>query len=180
VTVRLYHAHFEVVAPDGGIALRRDYVGPTDKGKLQIDKSHYDGMPRRSGESGPGVARRLEERLLLRFPTLADLVAGIKVRMKGLAHIHLRILSRLAARYGEESFRRAGEQALELRAHNAHTVQRLLEREYPLPPDEPIPPLTAGRSLHELPDDVDCGSLEDYAELDQLDDTPEPGGNDGQ
>jgi transposase len=171
VTVRLYHGHFEVLAPDGTtVALRRSYVSPKDKGKLQIDKSHFEGMPRRSGESGPGVARRLEDGLLIRFPTLADLVAGIKQRMKGLAHVHLRILSRLAARYGDEPFLHTGEQALELRSYNAHTVQRLLERHHPLPPAEPTTPLTQSRSLHEITDEVDSGSLEDYADLDQLDD----------
>jgi hypothetical protein len=132
-------------------------------------------MPRRPGGRGPGVARRLEDSLISRFPELADLVEGIKQRMKGMAHIHLRILSRLAARYGDEAFVRAGEQAMHLRAHNAHTVQRLLEREHILPPDEPIPPLTKSRSLHEITDDVDSGSLDDYADLDQLDDEHQDG-----
>jgi len=167
VTVRLYHGHFEVLAPDGTIALRRSYVGDHDKGKLQVDKSHYEGL-RRSGERGPGAARRLEDALVSRFPALAELVAGIKQRMKGLAHVHFRILWRLAARYGDEPFLRASEQALRLRAHNAHTIQRLLERECVLPPTEPISPLNDRRSLHEMPDDVDSGSLDDYADLDQL------------
>ena len=169
-TVRLYHQHFEVLAPDGTIALRRSYVSHNDKGKLQIDKSHYEGMPRRSGEGGPGVLHRIEGNLMSRFPALAELVAGIRQRMKGLAHVHLRILLRLAARYGDEAFLRAGEQAVQLRAYNAHTVQRLLEREHGLPPEEPASPLTKSRSLDEFPDDVDSGSLDDYAEFDELDD----------
>ena len=104
---------------------------------------------------------------------LAELVDGIKQRMKGLAHVHLRILSQLATRYGDEDFVRAGEQAMRFRAHNAHAIKRLLEHVHVVQPDEPIPPLTRGRSLHQMPDDVDCGSLDDYADLDQLDDEPD-------
>ncbi len=177
VTVRLYHGHFEVLAPDGTIALRRSYVSREDKGKLQVDQRHFEGMPRRPGEHGPGVARRLEDSLLARFPSLADLVAGIKQRMKALAHIHLRILWRLAARYGDEPFLTAAEQALRLRAHNAHTVQRLLARAHVLPPDEPIPPLTVSRSLATgIHDEVDSGSLDDYVDLDRLDQDPHDDG----
>jgi transposase len=168
VTMRLYHGHFEVLGPDGTVAMRRAYVGAADKGRLQIDPAHHEGMPRRRDPRGPGAARRLEESLILRFPSLAELVAGITRRMKGLAHIHVRILSRLAARHGDEAFLRAGERALQLRACNAHTVKRLLERDAP-PPAEPVPPLTRSRSLGEFTDDVDPGSLDDYAELDELD-----------
>lgn len=168
VTVRLYHGHFEVLGPDGAVAMCRAYVTAADKGRLQIDRAHHEGMPRRGDSRGPGATRRLEDSLISRFPSLAELIAGITRRMKSLAHVHVRILSRLAARHGDDAFVRAGERALQLRAFNAYSVKRLLERDDPLP-SEPIPPLTRSRSLGEFTDDVDPGSLDDYAELDELD-----------
>jgi transposase len=168
VTVRLYHGHFEVLGPEGTVAMRRGYVSAAEKGRLQIDRAHHEDLPRRGDPRGKGAARRLEESLIFRFPGLAELVAGITRRLKGLAHVHVRILSRLASRHGDEAFVRAGERALQLRAFNAYTVKRLLERDDPLP-SEPVPPLTRSRSLGEFTDDVDPGSLDDYAELDEID-----------
>ena len=48
------------------------------KGTLQIDKSHYEGMPRRADHPALGPAPRLEEAFLVRFPTLADLVVMLR------------------------------------------------------------------------------------------------------
>ena len=54
--------------------------------------------------------------------------------MTSLAHVHLRALWRLAAQYGDDDFRQAAETAQGLRAFNAHSVRRLLERSHPVPP----------------------------------------------
>ncbi len=178
VTVRLYHRHFEVLGLDGTVALRRGYAEGDDKGRLHIDRSHYDGLPRGPQPRGPRTARQLEDGLLTRYPSIADLVVGIKLRMTGLAHVHLRALWRLAAQYGDHDFTSAAETAQSLRAFNAHSVRRLLERSHPVPPDEPLEPLHTAPDAHAL-DDVDSGSLDDYAELDDSDDSDEEA-DDGQ
>ena len=165
VTVRLYHRHFEVLGLDGGVAMRRTYADGDDKGRLHIDPCHYDGLPRRPRPRGPRTARQLEDRLLARFPQVANLVVGIKHKMKSFAHVHLAALWRLAALYGDDAFRRAAETAQSYRAFNAHTVRRLLEQSHPVPPDEPIELLNGASGAHAL-DDIDSGSLDDYADLD--------------
>ena len=113
---------------------------------------------------------QLEDALLVRFPSLAELCAGIRLRMKSLAHVHLRALWRLADRYGEPAFLDAATRAQAYHRFDAQAVRRILERDHPLP-DEPEPstPLTAAaRVLVEL-GDVDGGSLDDYAHLDDDD-----------
>jgi hypothetical protein len=85
----------------------------------------------------------------------------------------------MAANFGDEAFLAAAKQAMRHRAYNAYSVRRLLERAHPLPPEEPIPPLTRSRGLHEALDDVDSGSLDDYADLDQLDDDESAEGEEG-
>ena len=101
----------------------------------------------------------------MRFPSIADLVVGIKHRMKSFGHVHMRMLWRLAALYGDEAFRDAAQTAQSHRAFNAHSVSRLLERNHPVPPDEPLEPLHGASAAHAL-DDIDSGSLDDYADLD--------------
>src|SRR5690606_12844943 len=91
VWVRLHSEHFEVLAPGGRIVFTWRYVAEQDKGKLQIDPSHYEGLSRGPSNPARGPALRLEEAFLARFPTLADLVVGLKVRVKRLSHIHLRM-----------------------------------------------------------------------------------------
>jgi transposase len=174
VTVRLYHRHFEVLGLDGTVALRRAYAEGDAKGRLHIEPEHYDGMPRGPEPPGAQTARQLEDGLLMRFPSIADLVVGIKLRMKGLAHVHLRLLSRMAAQYGDDAFRRAAEAAQSSRANSAHSVRRCLERDHPVPPCENVAPLNTAASAHAL-DEIESGSLDDYADLDDGED-----GNDGQ
>jgi hypothetical protein len=166
VTVRLYSDRFEVLGRDGAVAFARAYVPAAEKGRLVIDPTHYASVPRHGAKRGAGVTRRLEDRLVARFPTLADLVAGLKVRMKGLVHVHLAALLRLADAYGDEAFLRAATRAQEHRRYDWHAVRRLLDREAP-PPEEPIPPVgAAARALAAL-GDVEPGSLDDYAGLDR-------------
>ncbi len=165
VTVRLFSDRFEVLDSKGRPALSRAYAPEKDKGKLQIDPAHYQGLPgAKEGRRGEG--RRLEEAFLTRFPSLADFFTGLKKRMKGLAHIHLRALLRLAETYGEEDFLEAARKAQEHHAFNAHVVRRILEKDHPLPPQEPFLPPGAGAKAAMILGEVDSGSLEDYAELD--------------
>lgn len=166
VTVRLYSDRFEVLGRDGAVAFGRAYVPAAEKGRLVIDPTHYDSVPRHGARRSTGATRRLEERLVARFPTLADLVAGLKVRMKSLVHVHLAALLRLADAYGDEAFLRAATRAQEHRRYDWHAVRRLLDREAP-PPDEPIPPVGASARAHAALGDVEVGSLDDYAGLDR-------------
>ena len=63
-------------------------------------------------------------------------------------------------------FRSAALRAQGFRRFDAMAVKRILERERPLPEEEPISPLgTEARLLYEL-GDVDGGSFDDYAHLD--------------
>jgi len=175
VSVRLYAEHFEVLDPRGEVAFTRRYVPESEKGRLVINSTHYEGVRRRSALPG-GSMSKLEDAFLRRFPTLAELTDGIKRRMKSLAHIHLRALWRLADGYGEESFLEAATRAQVFRRFDAQAVRRILERDHPCVEEEPPPaPLTAAaRVLVEL-GDVDSGSLDDYAELDSQASDAEPG-----
>ena len=164
VVVRLHAEHFEVLDPrTGQVALSREYVPEAEKGRLVIDPTHYASLPRRSSLG----RARLEARLLERFPSLASLVDGLRLRFNSLAHVHLSRLTRLADRYGEEAFLRAATSIQELRRFDSLDVQRLLEREHPLPPEhDPVPPVGAAARALAVLGDVDPGSLEDYAALD--------------
>ena len=167
VYVRLFAERFEILGKAGEVAFTRRYVDDHDKGKLQIDKTHYESMARRADHPALGPAHRLEEAFLVRFPTLADLVVGLKLRMKRLAHIHLRTLWRLCERFGEAAFVPAATRAQEHHAYSAHVVQRILEQSGEPTIEEPIPPISASARAAALLGDVDSGSLDDYAHLDQ-------------
>jgi len=165
VSVHLFAEYFEVLDHRGEVAFAREYVPEPEKGRLVIDTSHYDGVRRRSPPAGWSTAR-LEDAFLERFPSLGELVAGIKLRMKSLAHVHLRMLWRLRERYGDEAFLEVAARVQTFRRFDSHAVKRILEREHPLPPEEPQTALCSeARVLMEL-GDVDPGSLNDYAHLD--------------
>lgn len=170
VWVRLHAEHFEVLAPGGRIVFGRRYVAEQDKGKLQIDPSHYDGLSRGPSNPARGPALRLEEAFLARFPTLANLVVGLKVRLKRLSHIHLRMLWRLAVRYGDDAFVAAATKAQAHRAFNAQAVRRILAGSGATPLPESIPPLTSSGKAAALLGDVDAGGVDDYACYDGGDD----------
>lgn len=163
VPVRLFAHHFEVIDPNGNVAFSRTYAGPEEKRKLLIDRTHYAALPRRpKGSHNPD---RLDESFLRRFPGLAALVDGLKVKMKTLAPIHLRRLLRLAEAYGQDALLAAATRAQSFRRFDALAVQRILEREHPEPPDQPLGSLRGiGASLL---GEVDPGSLEGYAHLDE-------------
>ena len=176
VTVRLYSDRFEVLERGGRVAFERRYVAPADKGRLVLDPGHYEDVPqraRRDRERERGGARRLEDAFLVRFPSLAALVSGIKLRMKQLARVHMTALLALAERYGDGAFLLAATRAQENRRFGVHSVQRILERDAPPPDDEPIPPVGADARALVLLGDVDSGSLDDYAALDPDDEDEE-------
>jgi len=166
-TVRLFSEHFEVLDQRRQLAFSRKYAPDTEKGKLLIDTAHYQNVRPRSAIPGGSVAA-LEESFCTRFPSLENLVLGIKKRMKGLAHIHLRTLWRLADRYGDEDFLSVAERVQDFHRFDAQAVKRILERDFPAP-DDHLPlhsPLTAAARVIASLSDVDSGSLDDYAHLD--------------
>lgn len=170
VPVRLYALHFEVLDRTGRVVFSRPYAEGQEKGRLQLDPSHYP--PLRRAERGAGA--RLEESFLARFPSLDPFVQGLKLRMKTLAPIQLRQLLRLADRWGEALFLTAVARALEYRRFEAGAVRRILEREHPLPAgDLDLPPVgnAAGTALL---GEVAPPSLDDYGHLDR--DPPTAGG----
>lgn len=161
VAVRLYAEHFEVLDPTGRIAFSRRYVGDEDKGRLQIDKSHYAALPRRPRGRG---SERLDEALLARFPSLGSLVQGLRLRFKSLAPIQYRALVRLVDGYGEPAFLAAAERAQHFRRFDAHAVRRILEQDAPLPEHDRPAPLTGLGPL--VLGEVEAASLDGYAALD--------------
>lgn len=165
VGVHLYSDHFEVTDPKGQVAFSRRYVPLAERGRLVIDPMHYESVRRRGPLPG-GSTGELEDALLTRFPGLEDLCAGIRLRMKSLAHVHLRALWRLADRYGEAPFAEAAARAQAYRRFDAQAVRRILEHEHPLPDEEPEAPLSAAARVLMTLGNVDGGSLDDYAHLD--------------
>ena len=168
VTVRLFAEHFEVLDSKRQLAFSRRYVDESDKGKLIIDSNHYESVKPRTSIPGGSVAK-LEDTFCTRFPTLERLVLGIKKRMKGLAHIHLRTLWRLADRYGDDVFLPVAERVQSFNRYDAIAVKRILERDFPIT-DEHLPmntPLTAAARVMASLSDVDSGSLDDYAHIDK-------------
>jgi transposase len=172
VAVRLFAEHFEVVGPAGQIAWSRRYVADRDKGKLQIDPTHYANVPR---GRGPESGERLDEAFRRRFPDLAPLVEGIQRRMKALAPVHLRALLRLCDRFGEPAFRDVCRRLQEARRFDAGAVRRVLEREHPLI-DEDAPPSPLGGQGPLLLGEVEPASLDDYQPLDRQPPTAKPPG----
>jgi hypothetical protein len=169
--VRLFAEHFEVLDRQGRVAFSRRYVADEDKGKLQIDPRHYLGLPfgpgdGGGGEGGAGSAMALQQALLARFPTLAPLVEGITVRMKGLAYIHLRALWRLAEGHGDNHFLTAASRAQDYRRYSAEAVRRIVDRIDPLPALEPPLAKDAATRARILLGEVDPGSLDQYGHLD--------------
>lgn len=172
VPVRLYAHHFEVLDREGRVAFARAYAGPEEKRRLLIDPTHYAGLPRRPLETTS--PERLDQSFLMRFPQLAPLVDGLKLRMKTLAPIHLRALLRLASKYGQNAFVAAAMRAQEFRRFDAAAVGRILERECPEPPDEPIIPLTSAGVAATAVGEVDAGCLDSFSHLDSDSPTSPP------
>jgi transposase len=163
VAVRIYAEHFEVLDPQERqrVAFSRAYVSDQDKGRQQIDKTHYASLPRRPRAPG---GERLDEGLVRRFPDLASLVQGLRLRFKSLAPIHYRALVRLVDRYGQEAFLKAALRAQEYRRFDSVAVERILAQDHPLPEHDLPLPLTGIGPL--VLGEVEQGSLDTYAHLD--------------
>lgn len=164
VQVRLFAHHFEVLDPNGRVAFSRTYAGPEEKRKLIIDTTHYACLPRRPRGGDGGSPGRLDEAFVRRFPDLAPLVDGLKVRMKTLAPVHIRKLLRLAERFGQAAFLDAARRAQEFRRFDANAIARILEDEHPDSAEEPTAPLTGNGAV--AIGEVDQGSLDGYGHLD--------------
>jgi transposase len=170
VAVRAYAEHFEIVDRGGNTAFSGRYKDGPDKGKLQLPpagaRPWIEASPERAG-------RCMDDELLRRFPDLAPMLEGLKLRMKSLWHIHVRALLRLAALYGDDGFLQAAKLAQQHHRFNAEAVRRILERDYPIPPCEPpIPPVGAdARALYQLTE-TDPASFEPYQYLDSAEPTP--------
>ena len=169
VAVRLFADHFEILDRTQHVAFSRRYVPDAQKGTLVIDPSHYATLPRRPKGAGPG---RLDESFVRRFPDLAPLVDGLKRRYKTLAPIQLRALLRLCDRYGQDAFVAAAKRAQDYRRFDAGAVERILERDCPLPPesDDSAPLGGAGPALV---GEVEAPSLDSYRQLDEAGASPQ-------
>ncbi|MCO5172554.1 MAG: hypothetical protein M9894_40170, partial [Planctomycetes bacterium] len=170
VRVRLYTERFEVLDRDGSVALERAYVGPREKGRLVLEPAHYAELPGPRHGRPRGVTRKLEEQLLTRWPALDGFLAGLKLRVKSLVHVHLRRLVELAGRYGDAAVVAAALRAHEAGLHTAQSVARILERDFPeLDDPEPSLAVDAEARVTSLLGEVESGTLDDYATLDELD-----------
>jgi transposase len=164
VGVRLYAEHFEVV-DKGHIVFSRDYVPLHDKGRLQIEPTHYASLP--WPREGSGSPSRLDEAFVKRFPTLASFVEGLKLRMKTLAPVHVAHLLRLVDGYGEPAFLAAAMKALEYRSFSSRAVERILDREHETAFEENLPVLGLPGSAAALAlGEVEPGPLDAYGHLD--------------
>jgi hypothetical protein len=138
VQIRLCAGHFEVFNPQGTLLFSRSYVERENHpGNLVIDPTHYATLPRKSRSQLDGGY--IDRDFLNRFPTLEALVNGLKKRLKTIASIHLRKLLRLVDTYGSEKFLQAATKAQNHKRFDAFAIQRILEREHPLPQEEATP-----------------------------------------
>jgi transposase len=175
VSVRQFAHHFEVSDSHGQMVFTRKYVDPLiHKGSLVIDPTHYANQPRRTKDRWDGG--RLDRAFVARFPSLEVFVNGLKTRLQTIAPIHLRKLLRLADCYGHEAFLAAAEKAQQHRSFIANTVERILEREYPLPPEDTVSPL--GGLGPGILGDVAESTLDDFAHLDAEPDTDKENNDD--
>jgi len=165
VVVRLYAEHFEVLEKHGAIIFSSKYLDTTiSPAKIVINQSHYSCLLRkpRSSEGCYGLQRDF----IRRFPELAELIDGIKLRFKALVWIHLKALIRMAEQYGDEALNDAGLHALRHKRFSADSIKSILERRYPERPDQLVP-LLNGRG-GSIVGEVEEGDLEEFAILDRL------------
>lgn len=138
VAVRLYSDHFEVLDQYSRVTFSQAYLDKsTHKEKLVINATHYANLPRRKASQMGGA--RIDEAFVQRYPELACLIQGIKTRFKSISSIQINKLLRLATAYGRDDFLDAALKAQEKNNFDAHAVERILEREHPIPPGEISP-----------------------------------------
>lgn len=168
VPVRLYAEHFEVLDSHGRLLFSRKYIDrSTHPGTLVIDSTHYANLPRRPRDQVDGG--RFDQDFLKRFSILAPLVEGLKTRMKAIAPIHLRKLLRLSDLYGSEAFLKAAIQAQNHKRFDAYAVQRILERDCPLPQEDVVAPMNGSGPA--ILGEVEDPTFDDFAYLDDALDT---------
>jgi transposase len=133
VTVRVHLRHIEVLDARGQIQARHAIAEPGQG--LVIDPAHYESIRR-----GPATTQsQLEQRFLKRFPGTDEFLAGLRRRHKGLVHVHVRQVERLALVYGVEATARQIALATAARRFSATAIARMLARELPLRELEPQP-----------------------------------------
>lgn len=162
VAVHLYADHFEILDRQQRVAFSRRYASEAQKGTLIIDPTHYATLPRRPKDQRSG---RLDAAFVLRFPELSALVDGLTRRYKTLAPIQLRALLRLADAYGRDCFLAAAQKAQEYKRYDARAVERILERDCPLPQESDLEAPLGGAGAAVL-GEVDAPSLDAYQKLD--------------
>jgi transposase len=163
VAVRLFAHHFEVLDRHQHVAFSRRYAPDSQKGTVIIDPTHYATLPKRPKDAHPG---HLDESFVRRFPGLSPLVDGLKRRFKTLAPIQLRALLRLCDRWGHDAFVAAASRAQGFHRFDASAIERILERDYPLPPEADPDPSSLGGSGPALLGEVEAPSLDGYQQLD--------------
>lgn len=170
VSVRIYPTHVEVLDATGAVAARHKV--PDRPARLAADW----GPPASREASLSRTA--LEAAFLARFPWAADFLDGLKLRMKGLAPIHLKRIERLVDLYGETNVGQAVGRARDYRNFSAEALRRILERAHPNVVPEPTPTaLTAGPEALAALDDIDVATPGDYT-LDSM--PPTEGGDHGE
>lgn len=164
VRVRLFSEYFEVFDQRGKLHLSRKYLDTTvNPGKLVIDSTHYAGLSRKP-RGGEGI--RLDEAFIKRFPSLKNLVDGLKTKLKTIAPIHLNALLRLADTYGYNAFLDAATKAQEFRRCSCYAVEKILKKKYPLLPEDSSAQGAGIGSI--LVGEVEDSDMDDFAELDTL------------
>lgn len=172
VVVRLFAEHFEVLEKNGAIVFSSKYLDTTvSPTKLVINQLHFTSLSRkpRGNENYYGLQRDF----IRRFPELAELIDGIKLRFKSLSSIHLNALIRLAEQYGDDALNDAGRHAMMHKRFSSDSVKSILELRYPEKPEQPALPLNGLGGA--MVGDVEEGDLDEFAILDtsESEGTPE-------
>ncbi|HNW12967.1 MAG TPA: hypothetical protein PKI71_16520, partial [Candidatus Rifleibacterium sp.] len=130
--------------------------------KLVINQLHFTSLSRkpRGNENYYGLQRDF----IRRFPELAELIDGIKLRFKSLSSIHLNALIRLAEQYGDDALNDAGRHAMMHKRFSSDSVKSILELRYPEKPEQPALPLNGLGGA--MVGDVEEGDLDEFAILD--------------
>jgi len=172
VRVRLYAERFEVLERDGSIAFARAYAVGEEARRLQLDPDHYADLPRKREARG-GKTKRLKEQVVTRWPALEGFVDALHARVKGLLHVHLRALLRLAERYGDEALEAAALRAAAAQRATAQAVERILAREATPLQAEALPLAGDAARAEALLGEVEEATLEGFGYLDAAEPTRE-------
>lgn len=156
VNARLYPHRLEIVDGSGQITVA--YPVPDRPTRILSDGQSFP------PHGGAGMTLpAMEARFLARFPQDQAFLDGLKLRMKGLTHVHLRHIERLADAYSDGAAQAALTRATVYRNFSSLAIQRVLERAHPeVVPEIPPMPLSGNPALLGALDDIEAGSPEDY------------------